>query len=313
MALRKMAVASAGIVGLPAISSVLVPAAAQAASVLGPSVVYDTPGVYTWRVPDGVTTAQFDVYGAQGGAGRGLSLGPPGGRGAYVRAALSVTPGESLTITVGGRGGDASTTGDGGAGGSDGGGDGGNGYGGASIGEGGGGGGGASEVRSGPGLATRLLVAGGGGGHGSGIRGGYYSAGGAGGLEGTNGQPGSCDRLTGPCPPQAGGGGATTTGPGAGSGNGTSGDPGVGGTGGSNTGFGGAPIEFGTGGGGGGGGWFGGGGGASGGEGNTDYDLATGGGGGSSYITPSALCSAPVQADVQSGNGLVEITYNATC
>ncbi len=50
----------------------------------------------TWIVPDGVTQATFDLYGAQGGGGNG-------GRGGRVTATLAVTPGAIYQIRVGGQ------------------------------------------------------------------------------------------------------------------------------------------------------------------------------------------------------------------
>lgn len=49
----------------------------------------------TWTVPAGVTSATFDLYGAQGGKG---SYGGLGGR---VTATLAVTPGASYQVRVG--------------------------------------------------------------------------------------------------------------------------------------------------------------------------------------------------------------------
>jgi len=117
-----------------------------------------------WTVPDGVSQATFDVYGAQGGSAGGAV----GGRGGEASATIAVTPGETLQVNVGGRGG-AGLGGTGAAGGFNGGAGGGNGSDG-----GGGGGGGASDVRSGAfGLANRIIVGGGsyggGGGGGSGF------------------------------------------------------------------------------------------------------------------------------------------------
>jgi hypothetical protein len=54
-----------------------------------------TGAAQTWTVPAGVTSATFDVFGAQGG---------DGGKGGEVKATLPVTPGETLQIVVGGMG-----------------------------------------------------------------------------------------------------------------------------------------------------------------------------------------------------------------
>jgi hypothetical protein len=77
----------------------------------------------TWRVPVGVTHIIVELWGAGGGGAAGTSAvvggsptagggGGGGGSGSYVRASLSVTPGESLTIRVGaaGAGGRADAT-----------------------------------------------------------------------------------------------------------------------------------------------------------------------------------------------------------
>lgn len=111
----------------------------------------------SWTVPSGVTSIGVDARGGQGGGGL---WGGPGGR---IVGTVAVTPGETLTIIVGGTG---SSYGGGGAGG----------YGG------GGGGGGASDVRQGgTGTANRIMVAGGGGGT-SGTPGNFSGQGGAGGA-----------------------------------------------------------------------------------------------------------------------------------
>ena len=107
----------------------------------------------TWTVPAGVTSATFDLYGAEGGGGSGFA-----GLGGRVTATLAVTPGASYQVRVGVWGfatGIPAGYNGGGA----------RGAGGSGAGQ---VGGGASDVRGGAfGLADRLLVAGGGGGGGS--------------------------------------------------------------------------------------------------------------------------------------------------
>jgi len=141
-----------------------------------------TGGVQEWVVPDNVTVATFNVYGAEGGSSNG-EVAKAGGKGALVGAQLAVTPGERLEIRVGGMGGSAGSE-----------------LGGFNGGGGrdlqaddfavSGGGGGASDVRRGPGygLSDRLLVAGGGGGGGGdGLGGGAGGVGGApGGVGGSS-------------------------------------------------------------------------------------------------------------------------------
>jgi hypothetical protein len=203
-----------------------------------------TGDLQTWTVPAGVTSASFDVFGAQGGS----EFANAGGGGGEASATGTVTPAAVMTVAVGGRG-SANTAG--GAGGFNGGGNGGTNLQGA-------GGGGASDVRSGgSALTDRILVAGGGGGHGLSI-----AAGGAGG--GLSGTAGGTYVFGG-----GGGGGGTQLAVGGGGASGccgAAGSPGTGASGGQ-----GGSASAGIGGGGGGGGFFGGGGGGD----------QNGGGGGS--------------------------------
>jgi hypothetical protein len=158
-----------------------------------------TPGAYAWTVPAGVTSALFDVFGAQGGGN--------GGAGGEAQAYIALTPGQLLQLNTGGKGGPPYLYGYPDNGGFNGGGRGQD-----------GGGGGASDVRVGPyGFSERLLVAGGGGGGGSAS---YHSSasylgGNGGGASGTSGTGGSG---------WDGGGGGGGTGSGGGSG-GTAGAP----------------------------------------------------------------------------------------
>src|SRR5436305_4406373 len=142
--------------------------AGSAATAAARGVTYRNRGAYTWKVPEGVTRARFDLYGAEGGSGQTpVGNGSSGGLGAHVRAAFVTIPGQTYTIVVGGRGGDGAPAGPGPGGFP----------GGGSLGGpsgcrgGGGGGGGESDVRTGTasnaGLGTRLLIAGGGGGAGA--------------------------------------------------------------------------------------------------------------------------------------------------
>ncbi len=129
-----------------------------------------TGAAQTYTVPTGVYTLALDVAGAGGGSSSGGNGSNGAGLGARVRTTLAVTPGETLTLYVGGT---ASPAGVGGY------------NGGANAGypwgAHGGGGGGASDVRRSAtapstALADRVLVAAGGGG------GGYFGVGGAGGA-----------------------------------------------------------------------------------------------------------------------------------
>ncbi len=241
-----------------------------------------TGGVQMWEVPAGVTSATFEVFGAQGGTGalaggtRGL-----GGLGAQVSATLPVSAGQQFQVMVGGAG---TVT----AGGFNGGGAGGTSASATAI---GGGGGGASDVRTGGcaaggtcGLTDRIIVAGGGGGGAS--VGGDGGAAGAAGADGsaspTGGTPGGGGTMT-----VGGAGGASANG---GSTPGGAGALGAGGSGGfANCGCGGA--------GGGGGGLYGGGGGG--------YQ---GGGGGGSSTGPTG---STVTGGVNSGDGRIVVSFAA--
>jgi hypothetical protein len=155
------------------------------------------PEIYT--VPAGVTMIDVVAFGAQGR--RSTSYGPdPGREGGKITATLSVTPGQVLTIYVGG---DDGFNG-GGAGGS-----------------GGGNGGGASDIRVGNGdLTDRVLVAGGGGGS-------YYYGGFGGGTTGGDAQNGFTNGTGGS--QTAGGTGASSGSFGSGGNGGNSGGGGGGG------------------------------------------------------------------------------------
>ncbi len=254
----------------------------------------NTGAPQTWVVPSGITKIATKVCGASGefsGTGHNLFEGRPG-YGGCVSAVLAVTPGETLTVRVGGvpsrsndhgfNGGGASPCVD------------------SMLC--GGGGGGASDVRQGgDALSNRVLVGGGGGG-GGGSTNPLGGRGGSGG-NGRNGFNGDAGGLGNGHPDQLiradGGPGGTLTGPGK-SGCGVlftshgpekscpvlvynayniSGKPGKGAAGGDAS-FGNYAV-----GGGGGGGYFGGAAGAGAFERNTTG--TTGGGGGSSYASPS--------------------------
>jgi large repetitive protein len=117
-----------------------------------------TGNAQTWVVPAGVTSINIEVYGAQGGDSETCSgpLNIDGGLGGFASGTLSVTPGETLTIYVGGKPLNGDLGGGNDLGGFNGGGNGGM-YAGA--------GGGASDVRQGgTSFSDRVIVAGGGGG-----------------------------------------------------------------------------------------------------------------------------------------------------
>jgi hypothetical protein len=266
-------------------------------------------------VPSGVHTLAITAKGA-GGA----STGPIAGLGAAVTATISVTPGETLTVYVGGEG---TIKG----GGFNGGGNPGSRY--------AGGGGGASDVRQrGNTMPDRVVVAGGGGGTGAGA---YYSGrsipGGMGGDAGKTGRPGGGGGSSSYGESGGGGAGASQTAGGRGGSAGLcpvscyvkrdSYNPdSYGGCDGSN----GNDGKFGSGGigaascdepgGGGGGGYYGGGGGGSSAylwtyeyPSGYSYSEGAGGGGGagSSYAEKSAM-DVKYQRGVQSGDGEVVIS-----
>jgi len=216
-------------------------------------------------VPAGITSLIFEVWGAQGGEG---------GNGGYAKGIISVTPGETLRIYVGGQGffnnycnqavnKGAGINGGGGA----------NCY--------GMGGGGATDIRRSPyGLADRIIVAGGGGGRG--VEGGSGGAGG--GLIGQSGFGSTVPSGTGGT--QSAGGTVAT-----GSGNGALGQ-------------GGYQLNYYSwaGSGGGGGGYYGG---ASGGS--PVGGTAGPGGGGSSYVQADATGVVYTQG-VRAGDGKATIS-----
>jgi len=184
-----------------------------------------TGAAQTWTVPPGITEATFDLYGAQGAGFAATSEFAPG-LGGRATATITLTPGASIEVNVGGSGVVGGFNGGGTS---------------AGIGS----GGGASDIRvGGTAPADRVLVAGGGGGAGQTACGGQSVHGGAGG--GATGGPGSAG--AGGCGAPVGGGGTqieggSATAPATAGGFGTGGSAGAAGAGG------------------GGGGWFGGGGG----------------------------------------------------
>jgi len=131
----------------------------------------------TFTVPAGVSMVHVIAFAATGGAGNSGAAVGAGGKGGKVEADLTVTPGQTLYLYVGGKGIQ------GGAGGFNGGGGPGANLGSGSVAS--GGGGGATDIRiGGNALSNRVLVAGGGGGAGA-----YstFTGGNGGGLTGGNG------------------------------------------------------------------------------------------------------------------------------
>jgi Coenzyme PQQ synthesis protein D (PqqD)/IPT/TIG domain len=230
-----------------------------------------TGGDQTFTVPAGVVSITILATGASGSPGFG-AVGGTGGLGGRTTATVSVTPGASLTVRVGGQGIGAvgSFTGLGG------------------------GAGGASSVRNG---ATSLVVVGGGGGGGAEATGGSVGGGNGAAGGGLMADPGLGANG-------AGGGGGTQSLGGAGgmaaSAGGSAGTAGLVDTGG----IGGNNMAF-VAGGGGGAGYFGGGGGGCG---IPSIAGGGGGGGGSSFAAPGATAVLH-EKGVKAANGFVTITW----
>lgn len=263
----------------------------------------------TWTVPDGITSLTVDAKGASGGAGFDNNVSFSGGFGGRTQTTIPVSPGDILTIIVGGQGQDFVSSGQpdvpipGVAGGYNGGGSGGSGPGAYYIWAGGGGGGGRTEVRKGN---TLFVVAGGGGGG----SGGPYNApsgrgGAGGGSNGDNGFPDTCAYPS-PCGGKGGLSGNNGGTPGAAGTGYPSGNPGSGVNGGNGV----RGYNNGHPGGGGGGGYVSGGGGGAGGAAASGGGAGGGGGGGggSSYSSGS---STTYTSGFQSGHGHVTLRWGA--
>lgn len=237
---------------------------------------YTAPGGnQTYTVPAGVTAIRVVATGASGGATIGGSTGfPSPSYGAQVQATVLVTPGETLTVVVGGQGGSGSS----------------------GVNAGGFNGGGAGKYQGGGGGATDLRRSGGSTGDYLTSRNALVVAGGAGGnytINGLGGNGGTPIGGNGAPFPGSAGGGATQTGPGT-AGNGIPGGtatPGNNGTGGAGS------TYTGSSGSGGGGGYYGGGG---------SYTVA-GGGGGSSWVMPTSS-SITYGVATTTGDGVLTIT-----
>jgi glycine rich protein len=256
----------------------LLPTAVAAADPVTETFAF-TPDEQIFVVPNGVLTIHVVLVGGRGGdMGGCVPGGQCGGKGASVEGDLTVTPGSTLYIEVGGRGGNSGTTSAATAGGANGG-----GRGGAftSVVQFAAGGGGASDIRTIPlgqpgSLGSRLMVAGGGGGAAIGGAGGDAGLPGGGGI----GLAGNAGTSVGG---GAGGAGLAAIG--------LDGALGQGGSGGDGEGAGG----------GGGGGLYGGGGGGG------EFSGFGGGGGGGSSYTGSAT-NAVVGLDA-TGTSSIAITY----
>jgi hypothetical protein len=274
---------------LAAVGGLVLVGASPASAAVAGHILFPVAGTTSWTVPAGVTTAVFRLDGGSGGSEttyQGKTT--DGGKGGQVSGVLTVTPGQTYTIGIGGQGGSVqgfynSVVG-GGAGGAGGGGDGGSGD------DPGAGGGGASQVS----LDNTLLfaAAGGGGGTGSAAFDQQSPGGDGGGLTGADGSVFNAEAQYG-----AARGGTQSQGGAAGTNDHATGESAgtfeLGGHGGSAS----STDTLTTGGAGGGGGLYGGGGGGS-----------SGGGGGSSYLTPDALNTSNTAGDNTDG-GYVNIDY----
>ena len=270
---------------------------------------FTTPATgQSWIVPDDVTSVVVSLYGAQGGDDVDHTHGP-GGLGGHTMFALTVTPGSTYQVNVGGRGGDGFLgVGPGGAGGVNGGAPGGNI---AVVGR-SAGGGGATDIRDGLfSLTDRIGVAGGGGGATAVVQTSVGDGGGGAGG-GTTGSDGSNNLRSGDQGNPEGGKGGTQAAGGAGGptnatyphtgGDGLAGTFGAGGGGGDLVGG-----TNGDAGGGGGGGWYGGGGGGGGGtdpDGPDTFQGGGAGGGGSGHGPGGAI----LDSGAQTGDGAAFIS-----
>lgn len=264
----------------------------------------------SWTVPAGITSITVDVQGAGGGQGASS-----GGKGARLQATLTVTPGDQLTLTVGGQGGAGAYSSN-------------TSYsGGVSMRVGGGGGGGSYLV--GPSTTPLVIAGGGGGGQGPCCKSTAADYVSLPGLDATTTRAGTAGSSAasgayGAIGSESYGGGTTTTN-GAGAGGGWLGDGGFGSTSGIQgrgytNGSTGAPASSseagwglgGAGGFGGGGGAYagagGGGGGYTGGGGGGGSSHWGAGGGGGSFLAAGAT-STTSTSGYQSGNGVITIQY----
>ncbi len=285
-----------GLLGGPLLAGVLAtalwqaPAAAAACVDGGTTELGPTAAEQCYTVAAGVTELRVIAVGAPGGAGSsnpGKGTGGAGADGARVQGVLSVTPGETLYVEVGGPG----HAGEAGGGES--------GWNGGGTGtERGGGGGGASDLRtvscagacpgSAASLASRLLIAAGGGGGGGAF--GFQNGGNGGTAASTGGPEGQSGNAGNGVDGGRGGFGATSSAGGAGgAAEHCFGPPGLAGEAGAlaHGGAGGAGTNFA---GGGGGGLYGGGGGGGGG-----CNSGGGGGGGGSSLGPAGTTFALAQ------------------
>jgi hypothetical protein len=299
------AIAAGGLLATGPAAHATTPTCTGATSISDTQCSFGNGGTFTFVVPAGVASLDVQASGADGGSGR-IGNGGPGS--SVQDTAVSVTPGQSLTVIVGGAGGAGSFSSGGGAGGSPGnGGAGGISTGGSSNLSGGGGGGFSGVLDASSGHALVIAAGGGGaGGQGAGGNGDVGSGGGRGGI-GNNGSSGGFGAVTAGNTCGLGDGGI---GPDQAPGNFDEADGGdgsslTGGVGGSSSADVGVPGAH-SGGGGGGGGFCGGGGGGGG-------NSSAGGGGGSSFGAGPGLTNETAATSAQvTINFVVSIPLSAT-
>ena len=281
--------------------------------------LYFTGNEQVYIIPCGVNTLTIDAFGANGANGTNNpnnGLGGSGGLGSHIQTQLTVNPGQTFSVFVGGKGIGATGGFNGG------------GMGGINV---GGGGGGASDIRfGGNSISNRIIVAGGGGGGGAAgceandITGGNGGDGGGGaGGNGLGAFTPAVPNFNPPLPAGIAGGGyggvgniGGNYGDGCNGFNGTVGGNAIGSIGGSG---GNAPTCccFSSyaipGGGGGGGGFVGGGGGGGGSAGtlecNGSLKGAGGGGAGGTNFVDSSFTNTVIFNGVNNGNGYVVFSY----
>lgn len=102
--------AAAKLSGATALSPLTV---AAATSIVGRTIVYKTPGTYTFTVPDNVTQVEVEGWGGGGAGGAsGDGVGNPagaagaggGGGGYFYKLITGLVPGQTVTITIGAAG-----------------------------------------------------------------------------------------------------------------------------------------------------------------------------------------------------------------
>src|SRR5262245_16147766 len=105
--LRRSRASAVAVVGVLALTGAAIAVNGSAGAIATPT-TFAASG--TFDVPANVCSITVEVIGAQGGDGDFDNAFGTGALAARVAATVAVTPGESLTVVVGGAGGDATTT-----------------------------------------------------------------------------------------------------------------------------------------------------------------------------------------------------------